>query len=94
MTYQAVIRNDGGATSGLEAQINFSGSLEAWSLPQPATAAGMNCTEITTPSGTAFSCKGGTIAAGQTVMVQLQAHGAKLGGGDFSIVLNPNRALK
>jgi hypothetical protein len=93
-TYQAVVRNDGGATTGLEAQINFSGAVEAWSLPQPGTAAGMTCTEIATPSGTAFSCKGGTIAAGQTLNVQFQAHAAKTGGGDISIVLNPSRTLK
>ena len=91
-TYQAVIRNDGSATNGMEAQINFSGALEAWSMP-PATAAGMICTEKQVPTGTAFSCKGGTIGAGQTVTVQFRAHAAKVGGGDISVVLNPNRNL-
>jgi hypothetical protein len=92
-TYQAVIRNDGSATNGLEVQINFSGALEAWSLPQPGTAAGMTCTEKQVQTGTAFTCKGGTIGAGQTVTVQFQAHAARTGGGDISIVLNPNRTL-
>lgn len=92
-TYQAVIRNDGSATTGMEAQINFSGSVEAWNLPQPATAAGMTCTELQPQTGTAFSCKGGTIISGQTVSVQFQAHAAKPGAGEISLVLNPARTL-
>jgi hypothetical protein len=91
--YQAVVRNDGSATTGMELQINFSASLEAWGLPQPATAGGMNCSEKTTATGTAFACSGGSIEAGQTVTVQFQAHAARAGGGDISVVLNPNRSL-
>jgi hypothetical protein len=93
-TYQAVIRNDGAATTGLDAQINFSGAVEAWSLPQPATAAGMTCTELQQQVGTAFACKGGTIGAGQTVTVQFQAHATTPGAGELSVVLNPARALQ
>jgi hypothetical protein len=92
-TYQAVIRNDGSATFGMDVQLNLSGSLEAWSLPQPASADGMNCSMRQTPTGTSLLCTGGPIAAAQTVTVQFQAHAAKTGAGDISMVLNPNRTL-
>jgi hypothetical protein len=93
-TYQAVIRNDGSATTGMDVQINFSGSLEAWNLPQPAAADGMNCSEKQTATGTAFVCNGGSIGAAQLVTLQFQAHAAKAGTGDIAVVLNPNRSLQ
>jgi len=88
--YTATVRNNGAAASGdVEVTIGFSGGLQAWdSVVQ---SLGLNCFQG--PGGANFTCKGGTLAAGQQTTLQFEAHAASAGQATISVALNPTRVI-
>ena len=90
VAYSATIRNDGSVANGsVEVTIGFAGGLQA--LDNLVQSISLNCSQG--PSGTNFTCQGGTLTAGQQVTLQFRVHATASGQAAITVATNPRRTV-